>query len=130
MISDDEFPNLQIYVQMEPFPCNKVAAHPVGDNLSQGEVRAALAGYVFGMENSGIGTYVKPFYASQVNRYELYKKVLEEIVNRNHSLTSEFDSVIFAFIASKDCNPKQLSKLDWTLSFFFNMYKIERNMDG
>lgn len=132
-IRHEEYSDLMIYVQREQFPCNKVAAHPIGNPLvTQNEIRAGLAGYIFGKcrstpadeSSSCIKTSITPFHASQAGHYDEYSKILEEIVRREEALPSGFDPVIYAFIPKDGYNKQVLSKLDWELAFYFNLFRI------
>lgn len=126
-----------IYVQTEPFPCNRVAQHPcegVGSQLPQNEARAALCGYLLGILNQQHNyALIKPFFVSELRLLKLTLRtdIEKEVVNRGYSLPSDFDPIIFAFKSENGENLftkeyKDNKKIEWELNFFFNMKRIER----
>ena len=121
-----------IYVQTEPFPCNKVAAHPCGEGISQKEARAALSGYLLGIKKQQPHALIKPFFVSQASSQPMWTDLIKEIAKYNYALPKNFDPIIFAVNHSDEENffikkSGEAWTIEWELNFFFNMIRIEKD---
>lgn len=90
--------NFDIWVQMLPSP-EHYNGMPSVLWFTQGEIRAAVTGFVMGVAS---GTYYTPIHASQIPlmKEEPFCRdvdLLAELANRGYKLPKNFDPVIFAY---------------------------------
>ncbi|MFA5888546.1 MAG: hypothetical protein WC852_07600 [Candidatus Nanoarchaeia archaeon] len=126
----------EIYVQILPAP-PIFGAHPCTDltvRLSQGEIKAAVAGFLFG---AGLSNYFFPFFASQAE--EMARKAMSdkkdflvELAERGYILPERHDPIMFAYKPKDEQHSlKNLTNsfdetIDYQLGFYFNMARVEK----